>query len=250
MSGLNSFSVSPTQTVTYTLTVTGSGGSANANITITVNAPVVTVPSGGGGGGGGGSTPPFWKIPNPIAPPIFPQSQPTYVYHPFYASSTTIMILSPSGTVSQTSGQTQTNQNFLVIAPVHVRTSPSTAGKSITIVQKNTTGSAIGGPVSANGYTWWEIKYATGVTGWSVSAALSTSTSIPSTGTPQIGKSFVTIAAVRVRTSPNTSSSILSIQKRGASGKFIGGPVSADGYNWWNVMYASGVTGWSVGGAL
>ena len=49
-----------------------------------------------------------------------------------------------------------------------MRKSASLSGRYIATERTNVTGTVIAGPTSASGYTWWEIKWANGVTGWSV----------------------------------------------------------------------------------
>jgi hypothetical protein len=53
----------------------------------------------------------------------------------------------------------------MVVTKVNVRSNPNGS-----IVGKQTAGAfgtLVGGPSNANGYTWWNIKYDTGVSGWS-----------------------------------------------------------------------------------
>jgi uncharacterized protein YraI len=51
-------------------------------------------------------------------------------------------------------------------AKVTVRTSPSTSASKAGIQQKGNTGTVIGGPTTANGYTWWNINFDKGADGW------------------------------------------------------------------------------------
>jgi chitodextrinase len=55
-----------------------------------------------------------------------------------------------------------------------------------------------------------------------------------------------TTDTVNVRASASTQGTLLGTQPTGALGTVIGGPVSADGYTWWNVNFDSGADGWTV----
>jgi len=52
---------------------------------------------------------------------------------------------------------------------LNVRAEPGTSGSMITTMPEGSTGTILDGPVSAEGYTWWEISYDDGTTGWSAS---------------------------------------------------------------------------------
>jgi len=56
----------------------------------------------------------------------------------------------------------------------------------------------------------------------------------------------VSSGPLNVRSTPSTSGTLLGTQATGAWGTVIGGPTAADGYNWWNINFDSGVDGWSV----
>ncbi|HVY35731.1 MAG TPA: Ig-like domain-containing protein, partial [Candidatus Paceibacterota bacterium] len=49
---------------------------------------------------------------------------------------------------------------------VWVRSSPSTRATRLGYQRKGATGSVIGGPTSANGYTWWQVNFDSGADGW------------------------------------------------------------------------------------
>jgi hypothetical protein len=56
----------------------------------------------------------------------------------------------------------------------------------------------------------------------------------------------VSSGPLNVRSCAGISCSLLGTQSTGALGTIVGGPVAADGYNWWNVNYAVAPSGWSV----
>ncbi|MGC8913316.1 MAG: glucosaminidase domain-containing protein [Thermoplasmata archaeon] len=53
-------------------------------------------------------------------------------------------------------------------ANLNVRNGPGLSYRIIKTEPSGTTGKVVGGPVDADGYTWWRIQYSDGVTGWSV----------------------------------------------------------------------------------
>jgi hypothetical protein len=58
------------------------------------------------------------------------------------------------------------NDRVQTTAKVRVRTSPSTSASQAGIQQKGNTGTVIGGPTTANRYTWWNINFDKGADGW------------------------------------------------------------------------------------
>ncbi|MEK7538952.1 MAG: peptidoglycan-binding protein [Patescibacteria group bacterium] len=73
-----------------------------------------------------------------------------------------------------------------------------------------------------------------------------TSASIPSTKFSLNDRVQVTASAINVRATGSTSGTLLGTQANNALGTIIGGPVAADGFNWWNINYDTGVDGWSA----
>jgi hypothetical protein len=53
-------------------------------------------------------------------------------------------------------------------ANVNCRSSPTTSGSIIKTMPSGSTGTVIRGPVAADGYVWWQIRWSDGTTGWSV----------------------------------------------------------------------------------
>jgi hypothetical protein len=56
----------------------------------------------------------------------------------------------------------------------------------------------------------------------------------------------VSSGPLNVRSCAGISCSLLGTQSTGALGTIVGGPVAADGYNWWQINYTSAPSGWSV----
>jgi GH25 family lysozyme M1 (1,4-beta-N-acetylmuramidase) len=51
---------------------------------------------------------------------------------------------------------------------------------------------------------------------------------------------------LNVRSTAATTGTVVGVEKDGASGAVLEGPVTADGFTWWRVQWTDGLTGWSV----
>lgn len=71
-------------------------------------------------------------------------------------------------------------------------------------------------------------------------------TSAPVTYKFNIGDRVQTTDRLNVRIGPSLTDTILGTQSLGSLGTVVNGPVSADGYIWWQVNYDTGADGWSV----
>ncbi len=60
------------------------------------------------------------------------------------------------------------------------------------------------------------------------------------------GDRVQTTDILHVRGAPGTSSPEIDTMIKGAVGTVVEGPVSKEGYNWWNICYDLGTTGWSA----
>jgi hypothetical protein len=109
--------------------------------------------------------------------------------------------------------------------------------------------SVIGGPVQADGYTWWNIRGIVGGIlreGWSPVGEWLTPI------TPQLNTT-VTVTytggyGLRLRSGAGLSYSVITTLPDGTQMTVFGGPIQADGYTWWALQgYVEGVlrTGWS-----
>jgi hypothetical protein len=140
--------------------------------------------------------------------------------------------------------------------PLNVRSQPSVSGGLVGELATGTQMCVTGGPQSADGYTWYQIN-AGGTVGWvagnfcTLVAANGCGTStgptpIPSSGWV-VGDVLVTNdIGVRLRASASASGTILHDgMPTGTKGVMVGGPVTADGYTWyqWDTRYGRG---WSA----
>lgn len=122
----------------------------------------------------------------------------------------------------------------------------SGAGTGYSVIEVLSAGDyveVLDGPYSANGYKWWQVQVdATGTIGWAAGVYLTA----VSAGPFSIGDTvYVTSDTLNVRSGPGTGYSIIDTIVYGTNGLIIDGPVSADGYVWYEIEYVGGTyTGW------
>jgi uncharacterized protein YgiM (DUF1202 family) len=102
------------------------------------------------------------------------------------------------------------------------------------------------GPTYADGYAWFRVRFAS-VEGWVASNFLA----LDNGGQIPIGvgdRVAVTVDGLNVRSEPGLSGDVLQVLPFGASAKVSGGPVAADGFDWYQLENSSGQTlGWVAG---
>jgi len=152
--------------------------------------------------------------------------------------------LTSSTTPPPSSGFSVTDKIQVFDGPLNVRSQPGTSGSIVSSLDTGTQMCVIGGPQSADGYTWYQIN-ANGTTGWvagnfcSLVAAggcgsSSGPTPIPSSGLVVGDVLYTNDVGVRLRASPSASGTILHDgMPNGTLGVMVGGPVSAAGYVWY-----------------
>ena len=136
---------------------------------------------------------------------------------------------------------------FVSDGPLNVRSGPGTGYSAIDTIAYGTNGLVVDGPVFANGYTWYELDYVGGSSdGWVAGDFLS----LASTGGGFAVGDIVAVDSARlnVRSGPGTGYAIIDTLNSGDQGVVLDGPVSADGYTWYQVNYSfGGYTGWVAG---
>lgn len=128
---------------------------------------------------------------------------------------------------------------------LNVRSGPGTGFSVIDTITYGTNGLIIDGPVTADGYVWYQIEYVGGTyNGWVASEFLA----LENTGGIVIGDFvYVTSDFVNVRTGAGTGYAIESTLSYGTEAYVIDGPVFADGYTWYQIEYSGGYVGWAAG---
>jgi uncharacterized protein YgiM (DUF1202 family) len=163
----------------------------------------------------------------------------------------------PGGTTpAPGTGKFKVNDTFRVTESVNLRSAASTSASVLATLPANSTGTVIGGPTVANGYTWWRVQTSRG-TGWAVenwlektssgttTPAPGTTTTAAPTGKFKINDAIRVTETLNLRTSASTSAIVVAVLPAGTTGTVIGGPTVASGYTWWNIRTSRG-TGWAV----
>jgi hypothetical protein len=169
---------------------------------------------------------------------------------------------------------------------VNMRTAASTSASIVTQLTFDSRLTVLGGPTSANGYTWWNVRHVTYGDGWVVSiylqrvsgAPTSTPTTIAATatrtptapagatstptrtptrtataanpGSLAIGDQAQVVTRVNFRSTASASGTLLTTLSVGTVVTITGGPTSADGYTWYQASVPGVGAGWFVGGAV
>ncbi len=160
----------------------------------------------------------------------------------------------------------QPGDSVVTTSAVNFRIGPTTSAAIITLLPMGTAGTVLGGPTSANGYNWYQLQTSFGI-GWCAGSFLrktasggTTSPTPTRTATPTrtptptqvpgaafaIGDTVRATTAVNLRSSPSTSGGLLQTLASGTTGTVLAGPVSANGYAWYQLRI-SGATGWAAG---
>lgn len=130
---------------------------------------------------------------------------------------------------------------------INMRVSADTTGRVARKLPNGTIATIVGGPVSNDGYVWWQIQTSLGG-GWAIGKFLFLAdTPPPSGGAFQIGDDVrVNTDALNLRSSASTSAGVITVLPTNAVLEVTGGPTTANGYIWWRLTSATYGTGWSV----
>jgi N-acetylmuramoyl-L-alanine amidase len=134
----------------------------------------------------------------------------------------------------------------VVDGPLNLRTG---AGTGYSVIEQLATGAYVdilSGPISADGYAWYQVNVQlTANTGYVAGAYLGS----VSGGSFAIGDTvYVDTDVLNVRSGPGTGYAVIDSLSTGDQGEVIDGPVNADGYTWYEVNYSfGGYSGWVAG---
>jgi len=131
-------------------------------------------------------------------------------------------------------------------------------GLSASVVAKLPNGTALtvtDGPSKADGYTWWGVKSNSYGTGWCAEDYLVASSSgnsnnngtpPPSGGLTVGGEAKVIDGRLNMRSAAGLANSVVAVLPDGTMLDVLYGPISADGYDWYQVRNSTYGTGWCV----
>lgn len=136
--------------------------------------------------------------------------------------------------------------------PLNVRSGPGVGYAVVTSLETGAHMCVLSGPVNDDGYTWYQIRTTGGsVTGWVVSdftrlyvAGGCETTSPP--GTYAAGDQIIVVdGPLKVRSQPGTIYTVVYDLPIGSHLCVLGGPISADGFSWYEIQTTGGsVRGW------
>lgn len=116
---------------------------------------------------------------------------------------------------------------------VNVREGPGMNARKLTCLTDGTSVTIAGGPIDADGFTWWQLEGR----GWAVGAYL-TGVTAP-TPTLRTGAGAIVDAGandcLNMRAAPSTAANVLTCIPSGARMTITDGPREADGYTWWQL---------------
>lgn len=159
------------------------------------------------------------------------------------------LVETEGGSEPPPTGKFEIGATFEVSENTNLRSSATTGASVVTVMQVGTTGAVLGGPQSANGYIWWQVRTSGGSTGWSVEDWLIETDGgtepPPPTGMFEIDDTVRVTENLNLRSAASTAGSVIAVLPVGTTATVIGGPTSANGYTWWNIQTGQG-TGWAV----
>ena len=159
------------------------------------------------------------------------------------ASNTLITVMHDAMHGDDSDGKFGYDDRTVTTADLSVRDGPGTSHTRLDVAPEGTTGRVVGGPETADGYTWWEIEYEDGVqNGWSAENWLEHSRF-------KVGDRCVTTDLVWVRDGPGRSYNHIDDAPSDSYGTIIDGPVESDDFQWWRIDWDGNVlTGWTAQG--
>lgn len=125
---------------------------------------------------------------------------------------------------------------------VRIRSQPSTSATQLGTAPDGATVQTTGEYSSDGARVWWKVSY-NGVVGWAAGDYL-VGVSTANGG----GTTTATVTAtdsLRLRDSPGTASTTLTVMPSGATATVIGGPQTANSIVWWQLNYGA-LTGWAA----
>jgi len=151
------------------------------------------------------------------------------------------------------------DQRVATTADLVVHDDHSLSAPAVWTAPEGSAGYVRAGPQQADGYTWWQIAFNSGQTGWCVAEYLDAAPvddhgvgydDSSDDGDQQAfaeGDTVHATTSLNTRKQPGVDESLVDTVADGATAAVVNGPVNADGYTWWGLHWqAANVWGWSV----
>jgi len=153
----------------------------------------------------------------------------------------------PSLVTAQTAASASIGDSLVVNTDaLNLRETASASGIIDAVLYTGDAVTIVDGPVSADGYDWYQVSTADG-TGWVDGEYLDTTVTGSTSSDLTIGGGYVVNTdALNLRADASTSATVDAVLATGDDASVLDGPVSADGYDWYQVSTSSG-TGWVDG---
>jgi uncharacterized protein YgiM (DUF1202 family) len=145
-----------------------------------------------------------------------------------------------------TMGFTAGDRVLVDAGALNFRTAPSTSATVIRPLAYGTLLTIMDGPVSADGYTWYQGK-TTAATGGDIGWAIGQAMMDPCLQFDAGATAHVNTDVLRLRSAPAMSGAVLADLPQGTTLTVTGMPVGADGYTWYPVTTSAGTAGWVAG---
>jgi len=132
---------------------------------------------------------------------------------------------------------------------VNLRSGPGLGNGAIASYDFGTNAVIVSGPTNADGYAWFQIDVSDGTRGWMASSFLSPGRSSSGSGWPAGTRVHVNDDNVNLRNNPGLGSTVIGTFDSGTNAGVIGGPQTADGFDWYNIGIG-GLQGWMAANFL
>jgi len=135
--------------------------------------------------------------------------------------------------------------------PLNIRDDSSTDGDVLTQLETGERATILDGPVAADGYSWYQVETDDGTTGWVAGEFLGFAdddTNTPGTADFAVGDAVTaTVDGMNLRSAAGLDAEVIDQVDEGALFLVQDGPVSADGYTWYQVFNYYYGEGWVAG---